>query len=93
LAAAIVLREERKMGRSGSLDEAFPCTSWMQRAFRPARIPIRTPGGRGKGSRAAGAGNGAAASAARSALWQPDAADFGHPEAIARATVPRAWIT
>ena len=51
----ITLREERAMGRSGSLDDAFPCTSWMRRP-PPAAHPIRHAGGRGDGPRAAGAG-------------------------------------
>ena len=50
----------------------------------PSRIPIRPPGGRGDGPRAAGAGTGRWHRAAVSALRQPDPADFGHPEFTAR---------
>jgi len=40
LAAGIGLREEREMGLSGSLDDAFPAHHGRA-AFRPPRIPLR----------------------------------------------------
>jgi hypothetical protein len=81
----IRLREERAMGRSGSLDDAFPCTSWMRRP-PPAAHPIRHAGGRGDGQRAAGAGTGGRhrPREARSAT------QHGQPKASPGAPAPRA---
>jgi len=54
LAAAIGLREEREMGLSGSLDDAFPCTSWTRRLPPAAHPPPPAVAATEHGRRTAG---------------------------------------